>query len=311
MGQAFLASYLIGLREGLEMVLVVSILVAYLVKTGRRKQLLPVWLGVVAAVVVSLTFGWVLTYVSSTVLYGPQHELFDAITSVIAVGLVTWMIFWMRRTARRLSGELRGRLDGAIGDGARAMGMAAVVGIAFLAIAREGLETTLLFFASAQGATTSAPLVGLGAGIATAVVIGVLLYVGAVRINLSKFFTISGVLLIFVAAGIFKYAIHDFQEAGVLPGLNTLAFDATGWLDPNSWYGSVVSGLFNITPQPSVLESIAYVAYLVPVLVLFLWPAGRNPPAPTTPNVVVNAAPAPSLAPAPPATPAPSLAPAP
>src|SRR3954451_4004106 len=237
MGQAFLASYLIGLREGLEMVLVVSILVAYLVKTGRRKQLLPVWLGVLAAVVVSLTFGWGLTYVSSTVLYGPQHELFDAITSVIAVALVTWMIFWMRRTARRLSGELRGRLDGAVG-----MGVGAVVGIAFLAIVREGLETTLLFFASAQGATTSAPLVGLGAGVATAVVIGALLYFGAIRITLSKFFTISDVLLIFVAAGIFKYAIHDFQEAGVLPGLNTLAFDATGWLDPNSLDRNLVPG---------------------------------------------------------------------
>src|SRR3954452_15623983 len=236
MGQAFLASYLIGLREVLEMFLVVSILVAYLVKTGRRQHLLPVWGGVAAAVAVSLGFGWLLTYLSSTVLYGPQHELFDAITSVIAVALVTWMIFWMRRTARRLSGELRGRLDGAIENSARAMGMAAVVGIAFLAIVREGLETTLLFFASAQGATTSAPLIGLGAGVATAVVIGVLLYFGAIRINLSKFFMVSGVLLIFVAAGIFKYAIHDFQEAGVLPGLSTSAFDISGTLDPDSWY---------------------------------------------------------------------------
>jgi high-affinity iron transporter len=292
MGQAFLASYLIGLREGLEMVLVVSILVAYLVKTGRRKQLLPVWLGVLAAVAVSLTFGWVLTYVSSTVLYGPQHELFDAITSVIAVGLVTWMIFWMRRTARRLSGELRGRLDGAIG-----MGVGAVVGIAFLAIVREGLETTLLFFASAQGATTSAPLVGLGVGVASAVVLGVLLYFGAIRINLSTFFTVSGVLLIFVAAGIFKYAIHDFQEAGVLPGLSTHAFDISGVLDPSSWYGAVVSGLFNITPQPSVLEMVAYVVYLVPVLVLFLWPSRAKKAAPAAaaapePNVVADVAPA-------------------
>src|SRR3954470_2615912 len=124
MGQAFLASYLIGLREGLEMVLVVSVLVAYLVKTGRRRQLPPVWAGVGAAVVVSVGFGWLLTYLSTTVLYGPQHELFDAITWVVAVALVTWMIFWMRRTARRLSGELRGRLDGAVG-----MGLAAVVGI--------------------------------------------------------------------------------------------------------------------------------------------------------------------------------------
>jgi high-affinity iron transporter len=297
MGQAFLASYLIGLREGLEMVLVVSILVAYLVKTGRRKQLLPVWLGVIAAVAVSLTFGWVLTYISSTVLYGPQHELFDAITSVIAVGLVTWMIFWMRRTARRLSGELRGRLDGAAGHGARAMGVAAVVGIAFLAIVREGLETTLLFFASAQGATTSAPLVGLGVGVASAVVLGVLLYFGAIRINLSTFFTVSGVLLIFVAAGIFKYAIHDFQEAGVLPGLSTHAFDISGVLDPSSWYGAVVSGLFNITPQPSVLEMVAYVVYLVPVLVLFLWPSRAKKAAPAAaaapePNVVADVAPA-------------------
>jgi high-affinity iron transporter len=290
MGQAFLASYLIGLREGLEMVLVVSILVAYLVKTGRRTQLLPVWLGVVAAVAVSLTFGWVLTYVSSTVLYGPQHELFDAITSVVAVGLVTWMIFWMRRTARRLSGALRGRLDGAIG-----MGVGAVVGIAFLAIVREGLETTLLFFASAQGATTAAPLIGIGAGVATAVVIGVLLYFGAIRINLSKFFTVSGVLLIFVAAGIFKYGIHDFQEAGVLPGLSTHAFDISGVLDPNSWYGAVVSGLFNITPQPSVLETVAYLVYLVPVLAVFLWPSRRKAvpaaiPA-AAPNVVADVAP--------------------
>src|SRR3954447_4389370 len=292
MGQAFLASYLIGLREGLEMVLVVSILVAYLVKTGRRAQLLPVWLGVLAAVALSLTFGWVLTYVSSTVLYGPQHELFDAIMSTIAVALVTWMIFWMRRTARRLSGELRGRLDGAIG-----MGVGAVVGIAFLAIVREGLETTLLFFASAQGATPAAPLVGIGAGLATSVVIGVLHYVGAVKINLSKFFTISGVLLIFVAAGIFKYGIHDFQEAGVLPGLSTPAFDISGWLDPNAWYGAVVAGLFNITPQPSVLEMVAYVIYLVPVLVLFLWPSRAKKAAPAAaaapePNVVADAAPA-------------------
>src|SRR3954467_2806633 len=294
MGQAFLASYLIGLREGLEMVLVVSILVAYLVKTGRRKQLLPVWLGVAAAVALSLTFGWVLTYVSSTVLYGPQHELFDAITSVVAVALVTWMIFWMRRTARRLSGELRGHLDSAIG-----MGVGAVVGIAFLAIVREGLETTLLFFASAQGATTSAPLVGIACGVATAVVIGFLLYVGAVKINLSKFFTISGVLLIFVAAGIFKYGIHDFQEAGVLPVLSTPAFDISGWLDPNAWYGAVVAGLFNITPQPSVLEMVAYVVYLVPILVVFLWPARKRPTAPApapAPNVVADV---PAAAPAP------------
>jgi high-affinity iron transporter len=219
-GQVFFASYLIGLREGLEMVLIVSVLVAYLVKTGRRQHLLPVWGGVAAAAVLSIGFGWALSYVSTTVLGGPGQELFDAITSTVAVALVTWMVFWMRRTARRISGELRGRLDDAIG-----LGIGAVVGIAFLAVVREGLETTLLFFASAQGATTAAPLLGLAGGLLTSVVAGVALYLGAIRINLSKFFTVSGVLLVLVAAGIFKYAVHDFQEAGVLPGLTTHAFE--------------------------------------------------------------------------------------
>jgi high-affinity iron transporter len=289
MSQAFLASYLIGLREGLEMVLVVSVLIAYLVKTGRRGQIAPVWGGVGAAVVVSVGFGWLLTYLSSTVLYGPQHELFDAITSVVAVGLVTWMIFWMRRTARKLSGELRGKLDGAIGLGS-GIGIAAVVGIAFLAVVREGLETTLLFFASAQGATTAWPLVGLAGGLLTSVVLGVGLYAGAVRINLTTFFTVSGVLLIFVAAGIFKYGIHDFQEAGVLPGLSTYAFDASAWLDPSSWYGALAAGLFNLTAQPSVLEMVGYGLYLVPVLALFLLPGRLARKA--APNVAVDSTPA-------------------
>ena len=270
MGQVFLASYLIGLREGLEMVLIVSVLVAYLVKTGRRRNLVPVWAGVGAAAALSVGFGWALSYVSTTVLGGPGQELFDAVTSTVAVALVTWMVFWMRRTARRISGELRGRLDDAIG-----LGVGAVVGIAFLAVVREGLETTLLFFASAQGATTASPLLGLVAGLLTSVVAGVAIYLGAIRIDLSRFFTVSGVLLVVVAAGILKYAVHDFQEAGVLPGLTSHAFDATGWLDPTSWYGALAAGLFNITPQPTVLETIAWIAYLVPVLALFLHP-GRS-----------------------------------
>ncbi|KQS59117.1 iron transporter [Geodermatophilus sp. Leaf369] len=261
------------------MVLIVSVLVAYLVKTDRRRHLLPVWGGVAAAVVLSVGFGAALSYVSTTVLGGPGQELFDAITSVIAVALVTWMVFWMRRTARKLSGELRGRLDDAVG-----LGLGAVVGIAFASVVREGLETTLLFFASAQGAVSATPLVGLLAGLATAVVLGFALYAGAVRIDLSRFFTVSGVLLIFIAAGIFKYGVHDFQEAGVLPGLTTYAYDASGWLDPGSWYGAVLDGVFHVSAQPTVLEMVAYVAYLVPVLALFLLPgrSARQTPRTTT-----------------------------
>jgi high-affinity iron transporter len=277
MGQAFLASYLIGLREGLEVTLVVSILIAYLVKAGRGRELLPLWGGVAAAVVLSVLFGGLLTYTETTVLATTRsRELFEAITSVVAVVLVTWMIFWMRRTARRLKGELTGRLESAIG-----IGGLAVAGIAFVSVIREGLETALLFYTAAQGATsTLTPLLAISAGIVTSVLLGLGLYAGASRADLSRFFTVSGVLLIFVAAGIFKYGIHDFQEAGVLGGGERLAFDITGVLDPSSWYGAAISGMFNITGAPSVLETLAYVAYLVPVLAVFLWPA-RTPAGPS------------------------------
>jgi high-affinity iron transporter len=277
MGQAFLASYLIGLREGLEVTLVVSILIAYLVKSDRRRELVPLWAGVAAAIALSVLFGGLLTYTETTLLADSRsRELFDAVTSVIAVVLVTWMIFWMRRTARRLKGELHGKLESAIGGGALA-----IAGIAFVSVIREGLETALLFYTAAQGATsTVTPLLAISAGIVTSVLIGFGLYAGAIRVNLSTFFTVSGVLLVFVAAGIFKYGIHDFQEAGVLSGLHTVAFDITGVLDPTSWYGAAISGMFNITGAPTVLETIAYVAYLVPVLAVFLWPSRR----PATPS---------------------------
>jgi high-affinity iron transporter len=298
MGNAVLASYLIGLREGLEATLVVTILLAYLVKTGRRDRLVPLWLGVLAAVALSVAFGALLTYTRAELGYREQ-ELFEGIVSIVAVGLVTWMIFWMRRTARSLKRELTGRLDRAL-----ALGGLAVVVMAFLAVVREGLETSLLFFAAVQGATTSAgPLLGILAGLATAVALGWLLYAAAVRIDLARFFTWTGVLLIFVAAGILKYGVHDLQEAGVLPGLGNLAFDVSGTVDPASWYANVLAGTLNLTPAPTVLEMVAWVGYLVPVLVAFLWPGRRAvrkapAPAPATDTAPADAAPAGPAAPA-------------
>src|SRR5690349_23106181 len=274
------ASYLIGLREGLEISLVVTILIAFLVKSDRRSLLWLVWLGVGVATGLSVGFGAFLE-VASANLSTERQELFDAIASLAAVVFVTFMIFWMRRAARKLGGELRGRLEDAI-----KVGPIAVVAMAFLAVAREGLETAILFFAAAQGAATAKPALGLGLGVLTAVVIGFLLYQSALRINLTRFFRWTGALLVLVAAGIFKYGVHDLQEAIVLPGLNNSAFDISNVLPPDSWYAELLRGMFNLTPAPSVLECIAWVAYAAPVLFLFLRPAGKQTPktAPATPQ---------------------------
>ncbi|MFF4415246.1 iron uptake transporter permease EfeU [Streptosporangium sp. NPDC001559] len=269
------ASYLIGLREGLEATLVVSVLVAFLVKSDRKNRLPQVWAGVGVAVALSVGFGALLTFTAAHLSHG-QQEMFDAVTSLLATVFVTWMIFWMRRAARSLSGELRARLDEAI-----QVGTGAVVVMSFLAVAREGLETALLFFASVQGATTSAsPLIGITLGILTAVALGWGLYRSALRINLTVFFTWTGLLLILVAGGIFKYGVHDLQEANILPGLSTYAFDISSVMPADSWYGALMSGMFNITPQPSVLETAAWLLYVVPTLFLFLRPQRKRPASP-------------------------------
>ncbi|GIJ51063.1 iron transporter [Virgisporangium aliadipatigenens] len=266
------ASYLIGLREGLEATLVVSILVAFLVKSEQRAYLKLVWAGVAVAVLLSVGVGALLEFTAANLTF-EQREAFEAITSLVAVCFVTFMIFWMRRMARRMAGELREQLAQAI-----RVGPVAVVVMAFLAVAREGLETAVLFFAAAQGSTAS-PFVGIALGVLTSVVLGWLLYASAVRINLTRFFTWTGALLVLVAAGILKYGVHDFQESGILPGLNDLAYNVEATFPGDSWYMALLAGMFNITSTASVLESIAWVAYGVPVLVLFLRPR-RTAPAP-------------------------------
>jgi len=276
---ALLGNYLIGVREGLEATLVVSILVAFLVKSGRTERLPQVWLGVAGAVVLSVGFGVLLNLVSDDLLGEQGQELFEAITSILAVVLVTWMIFWMRGFARLMAKDLRGKLEHAIG-----LGTFAVVVMAFLAVAREGIETTLLFHAASEGAADKPqPLIGITLGVLTAVALGWLIYAGAVRINLTTFFRWTGLALIFVAAGIFKYGVHDLQEANVLPGVTAYAFDISSVYDSGTWYGALFVGMFNITPTPTVLETIAWLAYLVPVLILFLLPPRTPTAAPATP----------------------------
>jgi high-affinity iron transporter len=269
------ANYLIGLREGLEAALVVCILVAYLVKTGRREALRPVWAGVAVAVGVSLAFGAALTFGSRQLTFEAQ-ELLGGTLSIIAVGLVTWMVFWMRRTARHLRTELHGRLDQAY-----AIGTGALVLTAFLAVGREGLETALFIWAAvdATGNGTD-PLTGAVLGLLTAVVLGWLFYRGAIRINLARFFTWTGGALIVVAAGVLAYGFHDLQEARFLPGLASKAFDVHEQIPPGSWYGTLLKGTVNFQPDPTVLQVVMWTLYLVPVLVLYFMPQrAARPPA--------------------------------
>ncbi|AQP48635.1 high-affinity Fe2+/Pb2+ permease [Tessaracoccus aquimaris] len=262
-----LANFLIGLREGLEAALIVSILVAYLVKSERRSDLRYIWTGVGIAVGISLVFGAVLTYGPKGLTFEAQ-ELIGGTLSIVAVAFVTWMILWMATAAKGLSRTLRGSLDEATRPWS-------LVVVALLAVGREGLETALFIWAATQAAArdtgaTLQPLLGALLGIVVAIVLGYLMYRGALRINLSVFFTWTGAFLILVAAGVLAYGIHDLQEARFLPGLHTIAFDVSHVISLDSVVGSLLKGIFNFSPVTTVLEAIAWVSYVVVVGTLFV-----------------------------------------
>ena len=196
--------------------------------------------------------------------------------SIVAVGFVTWMVMWMARSARSLSGHLKGRVDAAASAGG-----ASLVVVAMLAVGREGLETALFLWAATQAATgtdgsTVAPLLGAALGLATAVVLGYLFYKGAVKINLAKFFTWTGAILIVVAAGVLGYGLHDLQEARVLPGLDHLAFDVSSVIAPGSWIGTILKGTFNFSPATTWLQAVAWVLYVGVTMTFFFRQIRRN-----------------------------------
>ncbi|YAL82161.1 iron uptake transporter permease EfeU [Dermacoccaceae bacterium W4C1] len=278
------ASYLIALREGLEASLVVSILVAYLVRTDRRSLLPRIWAGVALAVLASLAFGALLTYGPRGLEFKAQEAIGGSL-SIIAVAFVTWMIFWMARTAGSLSSELKGAVDRAA-EGTR-LGL---VVVATLAVGREGLETALFLWSATQSMSsttgTAQPLIGAALGLLTAVVLAWLFYRGALKLNLSKFFTWTGFALIFVAAGVLGYGVHDLQEAGILPGLNTLAWNLEHIIAPDGVLGTLLKGTLNFSPATTVLEAIVWFAYVGVVLPLYLRATRRTPsPSPAKPAV--------------------------
>jgi high-affinity iron transporter len=276
-----LANFLIGLREGLEAALVVSILIAYVKKLGRGDVIPRIWLGVGLAVLISLGLGAILTFGAYGLSFAAT-ELIGGILSIIATGFVTWMIFWMLRAARGLSRELRSEVDSHLSGAGWGL-----VLVAFLAVGREGIETALFIWAAVQvSGSESFPLVGAALGIGVAVLLGYLIHRGILTINLSKFFSYTGVFLIIVAGGVLAYGVHDLQEAGFVPGLNTLAFDVSRVIPPDSWYGTLLKGVFNFSPATTVFEAAAWIAYVVPVLTIFIVlvrrQSGTRPPAPAT-----------------------------
>jgi high-affinity iron transporter len=275
-------SALIGLREGLEAAIVVTILLAFLVKSDRRDAVKWVWFGVGAAIVMTIAVFLTIQYGENTI-SGLGAEAIAGVASLMAVAIVTTMVLWMRKAAATISGDLRG-------DMARALetGGLAVLTLAFLAVGREGVETALFMVGYAE-AETAWPLAGLIIGVLIAVAIAYGMYAGAVRINLAKFFTYTGAFLIVVAAGILSYGIGALQTVGWLPGLANRAFDISSWFNWSAWYGEVIQGVFNVTPTPTVLQFAAWVAYLVIVLALFLRPVRKR--------VTSNHAPSPDSAP--------------
>ncbi len=271
-------SGLIGVREGLEAGIIVMILIAFLVKSQRRDALKWVWLGVGAAVAMTVGVFLAIQYGAYTI-KDLAAEAIAGVASLVAVVIVTSMVLWMRKAAAGMSGELRTGMSQALETGALAVFM-----LAFLAVGREGVETALFMVGYAE-AETAWPLLGLLIGVLVAAAIAVGMYAGAVRINLAKFFTYTGAFLIVVAAGVLCYGIGALQTVGWLPNPGGRAFDISSWFNWSSWYGEIVQGVFNVTPTPTVLQLVCWLAYLAIVLTLFLRPvhvAEKPPPASST-----------------------------
>ena len=282
-----IANLLIALREGLEAALVVSIIVAYLVKTDRRDALPKLWIGVGLATLIPLVAGAIMTWGPKTLSFQGQ-EILGGTLSFVAVGLVTWMIFWMGKNARELKGELEGSLSKTLAEGGSGWG---VVWIAVVAVGREGVETALFVWATVRSSIETSIMqttVGVVTGLVIAIVLGVLIYQGAVRINFRIFFATTGYFLVVVAAGIVAYGIGDLQEAGVLPGIMSHAWDLSSYLpastSPLHWLYVLLQAMFQFNLQPTVLQAVGWCLYIVPVLTLLTLQIRGSRPSPRQEN---------------------------
>ena len=265
-----LPTFVIGLREGVEAALIVGIVAAFLVQQGRKDALRWMWAGVGLAIAICLGVGILLELVSRQLPYREQESL-ETIVALIAVGFVTFMVVWMRRHARGLRRMLEHDTASALAAGSAA----ALAAMAFFAVIREGFETSV-FLLAAFDASTSPLAAGGGAvlGIAVAIAIGYGIYSGGVRLNLAKFFRITGVLLVLVAAGLLATSVHTAHEAAWLNSFQAQAFDLTWLVEPGSIRAALLTGMLGLQPRPTVGEAAVYVIYAVPMLVYVLWPVG-------------------------------------
>jgi high-affinity iron transporter len=261
-------TFVITLREGVEASLIVGIIAAFLVKEGRRDAIRQMWLGVAIAIALCVGVAVLLEVVGQE-LPQRQQEGLETVVGLIAVSAVTYMIVWMRRNARGIKATLEGEAASALAAGSTM----ALVGMAFLAVLREGLETSVFLLAAFQNSTdTTAAGAGAVLGLIAAVAIGIGLYRGGVRINLTKFFRITGAVLVFVAAGLLATAAHTAHEAGWINSLQGQAVDLSWLVQPGTISGSLLTGMLGLQPAPTVIEAAVYVLYAVPMLLYVLWP---------------------------------------
>ncbi|WP_130098893.1 iron uptake transporter permease EfeU [Siccibacter turicensis] len=262
--------FLIMLREGLEAALIVSLIASYLKRTQRGQWMGAIWGGVVLAAGLCLALGIV---INETTGEFPQkeQELFEGLVAVIAVIILTWMVFWMRKVARNVKGELEQAVDNALARKGN-HGWALVL-MAFFAVAREGLESVFFLLAAFQQDVGIWPPVGAMLGLACAVILGFLIYWGGIRLNLARFFQWTSLFILLVAAGLAAGAIRAFHEAGLWNHFQDIAFDMSGVLSTHTLTGTLLEGIFGYQESPTVSEVAVWFLYLIPALVAFLLPA--------------------------------------
>jgi high-affinity iron transporter len=265
-----LPTFVIGLREGVEAALIVGIIAAFLRQEGRRDALRWMWVGVAIAAAICVAAGVTLEFVSRD-LPQRQQEMLETVVGAIAVAAVTFMIVWMRRNARGLRRALEGRASDALAEGS----VIALVAMAFFAVIREGFETSV-FLLAAFDSSTDPLTAGGGAllGVVLAVGIGYGIYRGGIRLDLARFFRVTGLVLVLVAAGLVATALHTAHEAGWLNSLQGQTVDLRWLVAPGTVRSSLLTGLLGFQPRPVTAEAIGYLVYAIPMAIYVLWPSG-------------------------------------